>query len=59
MFIGLMKVNRYSFKKTILSILLIAVAILFIIFIVVLAYSLVAQFITFIQDLGNEVQYRV
>ena len=56
---SLMKVNRYSFKKTILSILLIAVAILFIIFIVVLAYSLVAQFITFIQDLGNEVQYRV
>ncbi len=58
MFIGLMKVNRYSFKKTLLSILLIIIAILFVIFLLVLAYSLVMQFVSFIQDLGNEIQYR-
>ncbi|MHB8964045.1 MAG: YIP1 family protein [Saccharofermentanales bacterium] len=57
-FTGLMKVNSYSFKKTVFSFLLIIIMILFVIFLLVLAYSLVMQFATFIEDIIKEIQYR-
>lgn len=57
--VGLMKVNRYSFKKTVLSFVLIILMILFVIFLFVLAYSLVMQFASFIEDIIKEVRYRV
>lgn len=59
MFVGLMKVHRYSFRKTVLSLLLSAVAILFLLFIGVLAYSLVGQLASFLQDIVREIGFRI
>ncbi|MBE6885654.1 MAG: hypothetical protein E7486_01790 [Ruminococcaceae bacterium] len=58
-FMTLMKIQRYTFKRAIVSVFLTLLIILFICFLFVLAYSLVGQFGSFLETVGRELSFRL
>jgi len=59
LFLATMKIQRYSFKKTIGSLLIQMLMIVFICFLGVLAYSLLGQFGSFIKTVFTELSFRL
>ena len=58
-FMTLIKVQRYTFKRAIVSVLLTLLVILFLCFLFVLAYSLVGQFSSFLETVFKEFSFRL
>ncbi len=59
MICGIMKVHQYSFSKTLASMVLTAVGILFLLFIAFLMVSLVGQLTEFIGNIATEIRFRM
>ena len=58
LFIGTMTVHQYSIKKTIVTMLLTLVVILFILFIGLLFFSLIQEMLVFIETIYKELRFR-
>lgn len=59
MILSIGKINRYSLKKTALSILLSILGILFILFLFVMMYTLVGQLVDFVSSIYYEILFRM
>ncbi len=57
--VGMMQINQLTLKKTLLYLLLVVFSLAVILVLIVLLYSLVQQFIVFLQTLYSEMMYRM
>lgn len=57
--VGMMQINQLTLKGTLLYLLLVLLALAIILILIVLLYSLVQQFIVFLQTLYSEMMYRM
>ena len=55
---AMMSVHQYSFGKAVICLLLTAAAVAFMLFLFVLLFGLVQQFISFFRTIYNEIMFR-
>lgn len=59
MLVAIGKTNRFGIAKTIISVLLTLVGIVFILFLFIMFFSLMGQLVSFIQNIYGEIQFRI
>lgn len=59
LFVGMMTVHQYSIGKTLITLFLTVVVMLFIVFLGILCFSMLQQMITFVQSIFTEIRARV
>lgn len=57
--VGMMQINQLTLKKTLLYLLLVLLSLVIVLVLLVLLYSLIQQFMVFLQTLASEMMYRM